>query len=395
MNFSFHLNSTIGSCIIIILITADYLRKYNTDNFQRKLLMIVFGAIFISSAFDYIGLTLERSGGTRTNLILYIVWSAYMLARNCGYYYAAVFIDYFAHGNPDRTKNFFKIVSVFLVLFAVSIIANLRLGYFFYISRDNIYIPGTFYLLQILLSYFPILIIMIDISLASKHIKQTQVFLMTFFVLITAVGAALDIISEMTSLIWPCATAALLYMYFFIIRSESKIDSLTGIGSRSSFNEYILKLSKQTVRKDYVFVMLDLDRFKEINDTLGYLEGDNALRDIAAIIKGYTRHTDFAARFGGDEFIMVTTAENDIQNIIDRINKAIDTQNKLCLRPYQLYISYGYGVYTTNSGQSIQNFIAVIDKKMYQYKESRREILPSAITANLKEKFLNNGENDV
>jgi diguanylate cyclase (GGDEF)-like protein len=236
---------------------------------------------------------------------------------------------------------------------------------------------------------------MVDISLAPKNVKRTQVILTIFFIITTAVGAALDIILGTTNLIWPCATAATLYVYFFIIRSDSKIDSLTGIGNRSGFNEYIYKLSKQSARKDYAFVMLDLDRFREINDTLGYMEGDNALRDIAAIIKGYIRYTDFAARFGGDEFIMVTAAENDIQLIIDRVNNAIETQNKLCIRPYQLYISYGHGVYTTNSGQSIQDFITGIDKKLYQYKESRREILPSAITAKLKDKFINKEENDV
>jgi diguanylate cyclase (GGDEF)-like protein len=282
-----------------------------------------------------------------------------------------------------------------LVLFCVTIIINIWLGYYFYVSKENIFKPGTFYLVLELVSYFPILIIMIDISLAPKHIKRTQVILTIFFVITTAVGAAVDIILRTTNLIWPCATASILYVYFFIIRSESKIDSLTGIGNRSSFNEYIYKLSRQTARRDYAFVMLDIDRFSEINDKLGYLEGDNALRDIAAIIKGYVRYTDFAARFGGDEFILVTTAENDSQNIIDRINKALDTQNKLFTRPYQLYISYGYGIYTTNSSLSIQDFLTQIDKKMYQYKESRRERLPSAISENLKEKTTSNGETSV
>ena len=387
MNYSVYFNTAIGSCLIIALITVDYLRKYNTDNFQRKLLLIVFGAIFFSAALDYTGLTLEKSGGEGTNTVLYLIWSIYMITRNCGYYYAAVFIDYFAHQNSERAKKLFFKVSVFLVLYTVSIIANLRPGYFFYVSRENIFKPGTFYLLLELLNYFPILIIMIDISLAPKHIKRTQVILTTFFIITTAVGAALDIILGTTNLVWPCATAAIVYVYFFIIRSESKIDSLTGIGNRSSFNEYIYKLSKQTVRRDYAFVMLDIDRFREINDSLGYHEGDNALRDVAAIIKGYIRYTDFAARFGNDEFIMVTTAESDIQNIIDRVNSAINSQNKLCIRPYQLYISYGYGVYTTNSGSLIQDFLTGIDKKMFTFKESRRENLPSVITAELKEKL--------
>ena len=193
----------------------------------------------------------------------------------------------------------------------------------------------------------------------------------------------MDIITRITSLVWPCMSAAILYIYFFIIKSDSKIDSLTGIGNRYSFNEFMNKLSTQNITEDYTIAMLDLDRFKEINDTLGHLEGDNALRDTAAIIRSCIRHSDFAARYGGDEFILAAKAENDIQRIVDRINEAINTQNRMRVRPYQLYMSYGYDVYTTNSGRSIQDFIAHVDSLMYKNKEARRKEIPSAITAKI------------
>ena len=204
------------------------------------------------------------------------------------------------------------------------------------------------------------------------------------FILITGIGAALDIILKQGSLTWPCFAAATLYLYFFIIQSDSKIDSLTGIGNRYSFNEFIDKLSHQNTKNDYSIVMMDMDRFKEINDTLGHLEGDNALRDMAAIIKGCIRHSDFAARYGGDEFVLATQAGNDIQRLMDRIQKAIDVQNEKRARPYQIYMSYGYDVYTTNSGQSIQNFLAIIDAKMYRQKEERKRAgIKSAITSQI------------
>jgi diguanylate cyclase (GGDEF)-like protein len=187
------------------------------------------------------------------------------------------------------------------------------------------------------------------------------------------------------SLVWACFSASILYIYFFIIRSDSKIDSLTGIGNRYSFNEFINKLSKQNTKEDYSIVMIDLDRFKEINDTLGHIEGDNALRDMAVIIKGCIRYSDFAARYGGDEFILATKAESDIKRVIERINETIDNQNRKRSRPYQLYMSYGYDVYTTNSGQSIHEFISRIDSLMYKQKEERRKAgIASAITAKVK-----------
>jgi diguanylate cyclase (GGDEF)-like protein len=117
--------------------------------------------------------------------------------------------------------------------------------------------------------------------------------------------------------------------------------------------------------------MIDMDHFKEINDTLGHLEGDNALRDMAAIIKGSLRSNDFAARYGGDEFVIAARAEFDINRIMERVQAAIDNQNSKNLRPYKIEISYGVGVFTSQSDQSIEEFLVHIDGLMYKHKAER------------------------
>jgi diguanylate cyclase (GGDEF)-like protein len=118
--------------------------------------------------------------------------------------------------------------------------------------------------------------------------------------------------------------------------------------------------------------MIDMDHFKHINDTLGHLEGDNALRDMAAIIKGCVRNSDFAARYGGDEFVLATLAENDIQRLMERIKEAMASQNEKKIRPYTLEISYGCDVFTTGGTQTIEEFLAHIDSLMYKDKAERR-----------------------
>lgn len=380
MNIFEYFNTAIGSCLIIILIMIDYLRKYNTDNFQRKLLIVMLSGTLIAAISDFIGLTLERNPELyllifnksevpgKTNGALIYIWSIYLIARNCCYYYGAVFVDYFAHGNIARTKKFLVIVTVFIAIYIISIIPNLKHGYYFYISKDNTYMQGSLYMLQVFISYLPIFLILINVSLAPKYIKRNQVLLIMFFVIISAVGAAIDIVLRTTNLIWPCIAAAVLYMYFFIIRSDAKIDSLTGIGNRNNFYEYINVLSKQEMEKGYAFIKIDLNHLDDINSNFGNLEGDNALRDMSAIIKGCIRHTDFAVRYGGDEFILVTPAESDVQRIIDRIIEEIDFQNGNHIRPYQLRINYAYDIYTTNSSFSIQDFLTYLDSKIQKNK---------------------------
>jgi len=383
MNWLNYFNTTIGSCMIIILIAVDYLRKYITDRFQRKLLIVMLFSVFVAAIFDYISLTIERTPGQKIKNILSYTWSVYLLARNCSYYFGAVLIDYFAHVNSVRTKLFFKIVIVFLFLYSISVIPNIQYGYYFYISRENIYMPGTLFSLQTLISYFPIVIIIIDIGLITRTVRKLKVVYTIIFIILSAIGATLDIVLRTTNLIWPCITAAILYIYFFIIRSDSKIDSLTGIENRNSFNEYIKNFSGQKAVKEYTFIMFNIVRFKEINDKLGHAAGDSALRDLALIIKTCTKNTDFAARLGDDVFIIVAAGANDAQMIIDHINDAISKQNKKFIRPYLINLSYGYGVYTADSGLYIQDFISQVENEMHKFKELHRDKFSNVITADL------------
>ncbi|MDR1251947.1 MAG: GGDEF domain-containing protein [Treponema sp.] len=380
-----YINTALGACLTIILIFVDYIRKFDTDSFQRKLLLAMLSAAFVSIISDFISRYLEGIPGIIVKNTMYTAISLFLIAQNCTYYLGAVFIDYFAFNNIARSKKIICFICFFLALHSITIIANLPLGYYFTISADNYYIPGKLYIIRLLISYTAALIISIDVFSPSKYFKYSQSYLIIFFIVIVGGGAALDVILKSGSLTWPCFSAAVLYLYFFIIQSDSKIDSLTGIGNRYSFNEFIDKLSRQNVREEYSVVMIDLDKFKDINDTLGHLEGDNALRDMASVIKGCIRHSDFAARYGGDEFILATKAENDIQRLMERIQAAIALQNEKRIRPYQIYMSYGYDVYTTNSGQSIKEFLTLIDSLMYKHKEERRRAgILSAITADLQ-----------
>jgi diguanylate cyclase (GGDEF)-like protein len=115
-----------------------------------------------------------------------------------------------------------------------------------------------------------------------------------------------------------------------------------------------------------------MDHFKAINDTLGHLEGDNALRDMAAIIKSCLRSNDFAARYGGDEFVLAVRAESNINRIMERIQAAIDNQNAKNLRPYKIEISHGVGLFITHGDQSIEDFLDHVDKLMYKNKAEHR-----------------------
>jgi diguanylate cyclase len=84
-------------------------------------------------------------------------------------------------------------------------------------------------------------------------------------------------------------------------------DMLTGLHNRLSANEYLRSEFRRMTRSGsvYALLMLDIDHFKNVNDTYGHSAGDRVLRGVADAIKGSVRESDFVARFGGEEFLVV------------------------------------------------------------------------------------------
>jgi diguanylate cyclase (GGDEF)-like protein len=369
---SLALNAILGSGLVSILIIADYAQKYNTDIFQRKAFLRVLLSAMAAMLADFIFYALSDYSSGTIYYLLHIDLLIYYTFQIVSFCYFFIFIDYLSFKDLGRIKIITKIAWAVFIIHGIILLLNLPLGFYFYITPDNIFVRGGKYFIRLALGYFPILMVIFDLLFFNKYLKKTQVYLCFFFILFTVLGATVDIIFGTMGLVWSCYISGLLYAYFFIVRTDSKIDSLTGIGNRYSFNEFIDQVSRQNAKQSYSVVMIDMDHFKEINDTLGHLEGDNALRDMAAIIKGCIRYSDFAARYGGDEFVLATKAESDIVRIMERIQQAIDNQNEKNVRPYRIQISYGYDVFTPNNDQSIKTFLSHIDSLMYKQKAAKR-----------------------
>jgi diguanylate cyclase (GGDEF)-like protein len=350
-----------------------YWKKFNTDPFQRKLYLFILSMALIAGGFEYLGVIVERSPNTGAfaTVVVYTAYSMFLLCQNISNYITLAFIDYFAHGDRKRAKKMIVIISVFLFFYALSIVANARFHFYFSLASDNTYIRGELYALRILLSYMVIPALIVVTLLSRKYFKKSQIYMMFFFAILVMLGAMMDILLG-GYLIWGCSSVAYLYIYFFIVQTDMKIDALTGIDNRYSFNEFIETLSRRNKEQVYSVVMIDMDRFKEINDTFGHAEGDNALRDMASILKTTLRRSNFVARYGGDEFIMIVHAKSNIKRLMERIEEAMRRHNDSGLRLYKLQISYGYADYTTNSGQSIDDFIAHVDALMYANKMEHR-----------------------
>lgn len=157
------------------------------------------------------------------------------------------------------------------------------------------------------------------------------------------------------------------------------VDQLTGAKNRN-FYEHLL--SKQQRVKNYTIVVLDIDRFKKINDTYGHTLGDEAIKFVAShLLKWTPKHDISIVRYGGDEFILLIPYRYEefresIQQLHDKIlttpfyiQKTDETIN--------LSVSMGIG-YTNDYYYSVGNLFEIADTAIYEAKKTRSTIVSMA-----------------
>ncbi|MFZ5990062.1 MAG: putative bifunctional diguanylate cyclase/phosphodiesterase, partial [Bacillota bacterium] len=161
-----------------------------------------------------------------------------------------------------------------------------------------------------------------------------------------------------------------------IIYNMEYFDSLTGLPNRTLFSDRLNMALAQARRNNQqsALIILDLDNFKTINDTLGHSVGDLLLKQVGEKIKSYLREVDTVARLGGDEFVILQPQINDISDatkVADRILEKFQCPWILEDKEYYITASMGIAIYP-NDGQDEQTLFKNADTAMYRAKEVGR-----------------------
>jgi len=160
------------------------------------------------------------------------------------------------------------------------------------------------------------------------------------------------------------------------LRALSLRDELTGLYNRRGFltlAEQQLKVADR-VKKGMLLIFTDLDGMKQINDTVGHPEGDRALIDVGYILKKTFRESDIIARFGGDEFVVLSleTPEPSADVLTDRLTEHMTYHNKYENRPYKLSVSTGVARYDPENPMSLHDLLIRADRMMYENKKHKK-----------------------
>ena len=155
-------------------------------------------------------------------------------------------------------------------------------------------------------------------------------------------------------------------------------DVLTNLANRRKFNEYFEKAFKLYHKsiKTITLILIDIDNFKQVNDTFGHLGGDSVLVRVAQILKSNLRTTDMVARWGGEEFaiLLIDVPKVEAIKIAQTIHACVKEDKELCEFLHQsLTISLGLGELT--NAESQDGLVYKVDKALYSAKNEGKDQL--------------------
>lgn len=155
-----------------------------------------------------------------------------------------------------------------------------------------------------------------------------------------------------------------------IYKEKSRLDGLTGIFNRATFMEIL----REAVRNsnagphELALIMLDIDNFKNINDSYGHLAGDEVLRVLGRLLAERLRRNDIAARYGGEEFVVVMSGSGQ-QQTLKTAEKLRESVGKIKIAGLPtVTISLGATLY--RHGEDPEQFIQRADMALYDAKRS-------------------------
>ena len=158
----------------------------------------------------------------------------------------------------------------------------------------------------------------------------------------------------------------------------SLLDGLTGLNNRAWLNDRLPALVEEAkmAAKPLTIIMVDLDFFKQFNDTHGHQAGDDALRTAARVFGEALRPTDFSARYGGEEFSVILPGTEHktglmvAQRLRDRMRQAVVFDD---MRQPLPHITASFGVASLAPGQDADTLLSLADRALYRAKEAGRD----------------------
>ncbi len=285
-----------------------------------------------------------------------------------------MFTDLKLYDSISRIKRIYRIAVIPAAILVLMVVINLFVPIIYYFDENNFYhrlpLSYVFYFVEAMYFTFSY------ITLKRYEMRYNKVRFFPIFLMMgpIALGCILQALFYGISLIWVSVAVGLTAIYMSLQNEFSYLDTLTGLFNRA-YLDYILETRAKDKNSQMGGIMIDVDYFKAINDNFGHSAGDEALIDVARVIRLGKNDDAIAIRFAGDEFIVLASksTKESLQKMIRNIRDEVDIFNENEDRQYKLSLSIGYTLFDYEK-DNIDTFFKHMDDNMYEEKARKHAV---------------------
>ena len=310
-----------------------------------------------------------------SNMANFIVNCGQMTAIICSTYFWLLYVEAKVHPYVLAKRSFTIVCMLPLLAAAVLHVASYWTGWIFSITPENTYVRGPLFMVHMAIAYtYPITAFIhsfVKLKNDSNELSIRERMIINLFAMTPFIVGIFHVIIPGTPITLPAFTIAFLFMFIHLQSRQIYTDALTDLNNRRRADEYLKAKLAQTEENSFYLFILDVDKFKKINDTYGHLEGDKALVAVAeAMRRTCGGYGGFAARYGGDEFMMIANKSNVVspENIMETLREHLaECKKTICPNLPQLHISIGYTL-CEDKRTSAVDIISRADDMLYEEK---------------------------
>lgn len=369
---------SIFSIFILILLAAD-LHKHPVRSDKTRIFLLSLYANMLILFVELVSWLIDGLPGTSgriinwgSNSLLYTL-NLVPLSLWCSYFDECIIIN---ESNRLIRRKIYLSLNIFTLLL---VIINLFTGILFTINSEGVFERGDGALISAALNYLLFFVYLLSVMRYRKLITGRIYQIIICVGIFPVIGGYFQTKYYGVILVWPMMALVCLTAYILIEHEEMNRDAVTGLLTRPQLeNKMKFMISR---KQPFSLIMLDMDKFKSINDSFGHKEGDEALRIIANLLEKSIMQNDQAYRYAGDEFVVLIDCSDPetATKITDRLYKNLLRFNEQAVKKYILSFSLGHSYFdgkisrVTNCSDSIINqLLAEADDRMYANKSARR-----------------------
>ena len=363
-------------CIAVLVVMLVALRTSLSRLTNQTILTHVFVMIILMLVMDIAKIAQNGVVFAGSEVTTCIMVSVFHVVNVMLYFQWLRFVGYNMQLRFWRDRRMMSLIAL-PGIFAIALVAgSIKFGWVWSVDENNVLSRGPYYLVYVaccgIYMVFACILAGYRIPLKRYFSDRVLYFSLAMFGLLPLLGLGMECTPESA----PYSVYAMVISALFVfLEMQSRMistDPLTKLNNRNQLNTFLdSKIGQYTEnRKVYLFV-LDLDKFKGINDTYGHAEGDSALNMVADVLKRVCGPLGcFISRFGGDEFNLVAFLANDAE--ADALRKTVkdDLARTSASLPYSLSVSIGYAA-SRGRSETVIDLFSRADEALYKEKLNR------------------------